>query len=741
MRLHDFIWGRTCAVVLGIVGAMEISGVFVEETMPDSNESMTATIEECEASRQALPGWNEDNPFFAPSTLPFQAPDFTQIKVEHFLPAFEGGMAEHLQQIEAIANQEAPPTFENTLTAMEMAGATLTRVQRVFFNLTAAHTNPDIQKIQAEVAPRLAAHTDNILLNPKLFARVQVLNEHRADPMFDAEQRRLIKETYERFVRAGALLTPEQQARVREINHTLSSLGTAFDKNLLEITKERSVIVTDRDELAGLTEAQIAAAAELAKQRGHEGQYVLSITNTTRQPVLVSLHNRALRQRVWEASAYRGLGRDGGLDNRPLVLQMARLRAEKAAILGYPNHAAYALEPQMAKQPEAALAMLINMVPDVVEKVHREADDIRALLRADGIEDDVQPWDWEYYAEKVRADRYAIDQAVVKPYLELNNVLHNGVFYTMNKLFGIQFVERHDIPVYHPEVRVFDVLESDGTPIGLFYADYFARDSKRGGAWMNSFVVQSHLLDQRPVIVNVLNVPPPAAGQPALLTFDEAVTMFHEMGHAVHGLFSDVRYPLLAGTSVPRDFVEFPSTFQEDWAIHPQVLRNFARHCETGEVLPQELLERLLEAKTFNQGFDTLEYLSAALLDLAWHSLSVDEIPDDVESFEAQSLHHFGVDLAMVPPRYRTAYFAHVWPGGYSASYYAYMWSEVLAADGFQHVQHSGGLSSVNGDAFRRTVLSRGGSAEPMELYIEFAGRPPQVDALLIRRGLKAKPE
>ncbi|HMP78011.1 MAG TPA: M3 family metallopeptidase [Pirellulaceae bacterium] len=708
-----------------------------------SSESTGVVAESTSPWRESIEiaGWNEDNPFFVPSELPFQAPDFTKISIEHFLPAFEAGMAEHLKQIEAIADQESSPTFENTLTAMELSGSTLTRVQRVFFNLTAAHTNPEIQKIQAEIAPRLAQHADNISLNPKLFARIQSLNARRDDAEFDAEQRRLIKETYERFVRAGAMLTPEQKARIREINQELSSLGTKFEENLLQITRERSVVVDNRDELRGLSDAQIAAAAELAKQRGHEGKFVLSITNTTRQPVLVSLENRDLRRRVWEASAYRGLGRDGGIDNRPLVLQLARLRAEKASILGYSNHAAYALEPQMAKQPEAALAMLINMVPDVVEKVHREADDIRAMLRADGIEDDVQAWDWEYYAEKVRSDKYAIDQSVVKPYFELNSVLHNGVFYTMNRLFGIQFVERDDIPVYHPDVRVFDVLEADGTPIGLFYADYFARDSKRGGAWMNSFVVQSHLLDQRPVIVNVLNVPPPAAGQPALLTFDEAVTMFHEMGHAVHGLFSDVRYQSLAGTAVPRDFVEFPSTFQEDWAIDPTVLRNYARHYETGEVLPQELLERLLEAKTFNQGFDTLEYLSAALLDLAWHSLAVDEIPDDVEEFEAQSLHHFGVDLPMVPPRYRTAFFAHVWPGGYSASYYAYMWSEVLAADGFQHVQQNGGLSSVNGDAFRRAVLSRGGSAEPMELYVEFAGRPPQVDALLIRRGLKSRNE
>lgn len=680
---------------------------------------------------------SDENPFFEPSPLPFQAPDFSRIEVGHFLPAFEEGMARHLREIEAIADQSDPPTFANTLEAMERTGVLLTRVQRVFFNLTSAHTNPQIQQIQAEIAPRLAAHADNILLNPKLFGRVKALHEQRDQLGLDTEQRKLLKETMERFVRAGARLGEAAQARVREINKELSSLGTAFEKNLLAITQERSIVVDRREELVGLSDDQIAAAAQRAIQRGLEGKYVLSITNTTRQPVLSSLENRGLRQRVWEASAFRGVGRDGGIDNRPLVLQIARLRAEKASLLGYPSHAAYALEPQMAKEPEAAMAMLINMVPDVVEKVHQEAEAIRAAMNAEGIDDDVQPWDWEYYAEKVRLEKYSIDQDEVRPYFELDQVLKNGVFYTMNRLFGVQFVERHDLPVYHPEVRVFDVLESDGTPIGLFYADYFARDSKRGGAWMSSFVGQSHLLDQRPVIVNVMNVPPPAPGEPALLTFDEAVTMFHEMGHAVHGLFSDVRYPSLAGTSVPRDFVEFPSTFQEDWAIDPEVLRHYARHHETGEVIPQDLLERLIEAKTFNQGFDTLEYLSAALLDLAWHSLAADEIPQEMERFESEALHHFGVDLAMVPPRYKSAYFAHVWPGGYSASYYAYMWSEVLAADSFALVQRQGGLSSTNGDAFRRAILSRGGSAEPMDLYVEFAGRPPDVEALLIRRGLK----
>ncbi len=490
-------------------------------------------------------------------------------------------------------------------------------------------------------------------------------------------------------------------------------------------------------ELDGLSEGALAAAAKAAADNGAPGKYLLNITNTTRQPLLVSLKNRALRQRVWEASAFRGLGRNGGIDNRPLVLELAKLRAQKAVLLGFPSHAHYALQPQMAKNPVAAMNMLTNMVPAVVNKTKQESASIAEMMKADGINDTVQPWDWEYYAEKVRQAKFDVDESQVKPYLELDSVLKNGVFFTMNRLFGIKFEERFDLPVYHPDVRVFNVYNEDGSQIGLFYADYFARDSKRGGAWMSSFVAQSGLLQQKPVIVNVMNIPKPVEGQPGLLTFDEATTMFHEMGHAVHGLFSDVNYPLLAGTAVPRDFVEFPSTFQEDWAIHPEVLRNYAKHYQTGEVLPEELLSRVLKANKFNQGFDTLEYLSAALLDLEWHAISPDQVPADVENFEASVLGKHGVDLAAVPPRYKTAFFAHVWPGGYSASYYAYMWSEVLAADSFALVKDRGGLSRENGEKFRRTILSRGGSREPMSLYTDFADREPAVDGLLIRRGLK----
>lgn len=695
---------------------------------------VTVTTATLSAQTNAL---DSKNPFAAASRLPFEAPDFAAIRDEHFQPAMLAGMAQQLAEAAAIADQSAAPSFDNTIVAMERSGEILTRVSRVFSNMSSAHSNPTIQKIQLEMAPRLAAHSDNILLNRKLFARVQKLYDGRDSLQLNEEQQQLLKETYDRFVRAGAMLTDEQQQEIRAINERLSSISTQFQNNLLAITKEQAILVDSVAELEGMNEGAVAAAAKAATDKGAAGKYLLNITNTTRQPLLVSLKNRGLRQRVWEASAFRGLGRNGGIDNRPLVLELAKLRAQKAVLLGFPSHAHYALQPQMAKNPTAAMTMLTNMVPAVVNKTKQESASIAEMMKADGIDDSVQPWDWEYYAEKVRQAKFDVDESQVKPYLELDSVLKNGVFFTMNRLFGIKFEERFDLPVYHPDVRVFNVFNEDGSQIGLFYADYFARESKRGGAWMSSFVAQSGLLQQKPVIVNVMNIPKPVEGQPALLTFDEATTMFHEMGHAVHGLFSEVNYPSLAGTAVPRDFVEFPSTFQEDWAIHPEVLRNYAKHYETGEVLPEELLSRVLKANKFNQGFDTLEYLSAALLDLEWHAINPDQVPADVENFEASVLGKHGVDLAAVPPRYKTAFFAHVWPGGYSASYYAYMWSEVLAADSFGLVKDRGGLNRQNGERFRRTILSRGGSREPMSLYTDFADREPAVDGLLIRRGLK----
>lgn len=676
-----------------------------------------------------------DNPLFSSSTLPFHAPDFDAIKPEHYRPAFEEGMKQELEEIQEIANNPEAPTFENTIVAMEKSGRLLERTASVFYNLTSAHTNDEIQEIQKEMAPKLAAHSDNILLNAKLYNRVKTLYNKRNELDLDAASMKLLEDTNRDFVRAGAQLSEEQKQRMREINERLSTLTTKFQENLLAITKERSVLVEDKVKLNGLSEDRIAAAKEAASERDKEG-YLLTISNTTRVPILTELNNRELRQRVWEASAYRGIGQNGGIDNRPLILEIVKLRAERAELLGYPNHAAYKLDPQTAKTPENALDMLKDLIPPVIKNTKEEEAAIKKMMEKDGIQGEVKPWDWNYYAEKVRQDKYNIDQSKVRPYFELNRVLKDGVFYTMNKLFGITFEERDDLPVYHPDVRVFNVYDEKGEQIGLFYADYFERDSKRGGAWMNSYVTQSHLLDNKPVIVNVLNIPKPAEGEPALISFDNVTTMFHEMGHAVHGLLSDVKYPSQGGTSVPRDFVEFPSTFEEDWAIQPEILENYAVHYETGEPIPQDLLDKVIEASNFNQGFDTQEYLAATMLDMEWHLLGTDEIPDDVQAFEKKALAKYNLDMEAVPPRYKSPYFAHTFSGGYSANYYSYIWSGVLAADAFAYMQQNGGLKRENGDRFRNYILSRGGSDEAMKLYKEFRGQEPDVKYLLERRGL-----
>ncbi|MCH2202110.1 MAG: M3 family metallopeptidase [Fuerstiella sp.] len=682
-------------------------------------------------------GLPSDNPFSVPSPLPFHAPPFDIIRIEHYQPAFNTGMQQQREEIASIAAQTGTATFANTIVPLETSGALLKRVRRVFSNMTSAHTNRHLQNIQTEIAPLLAAHSDNILLNHRLFQRVETLHESRDSLGLTNEQQEVVRQHYVDFVRAGARLSVRHQNRIRSLNEQLSRLQTKFEDNLLAITKERSVVVDDISELDGMSAADIAAAAEGASERGFEGKYLLEITNTTRVPILASLNNRKLRQRVWEASANRATGENNGIDNRPLVLEIAQLRAERAKLLGFENYAAYKLQNQMAKSPHAARRMLTDLVPGVVARVREEARDLKNMIARLGADHDLQPWDWEYYAERIRQTRFDVDEAAVKPYFELDSVLQNGVFFTMNRLFGIKFRERRDLPVYHAEVRVFDVLDTDGSQLGLFYIDFFKRDSKRGGAWASSWVSQSHLLDVKPVIVNVLNNPRPADGAPALISLDNVTTLFHEMGHGVHGLFSDVTYPSVAGTATPRDFVEFPSTFEEDWCIQPEILSNYARHNETDEPIPRELLDNVVQASRFNQGFETLEYLAAAILDLEWHTLTEDEIPDDVEAFESATLRKYGVDIPAVPPRYRTPYFAHIWGGGYAASYYAYLWSEVLAADAFAFMQSRGGATRSNGDNLRKEVLSRGSSRDPMVSYKAFRGQEPTVDALLVRRGLK----
>ena len=723
----------TLATVTGVVTFGFFS--FSEPTSAASTEPKTAVTAQSSAASDAQ--LSADNAFAAPSPLSFHTPAFDKVRLEHYQPAFMVGMKQQLAEIAAIAAQTDAPTFDNTIVPIEKSGALLTRVRNVFSNMTSAEKTKDLQNIETELAPLQAAHSDNILLNRGLFARVEKLYGTRESLGLNEEQQEVLKQHYESFVRAGAKLDEGQQARIRLLNEQLSKLETKFEENLLAVTEERSVFIDNVSELDGMSDADIAAAAEGAKARGKDGKYLLEITNTTRVPILSSLNNRETRQRIWEASANRGLGRENGIDNRPLILEIAQLRAERAKLLGFGNHAAFKLQNQMAEEPAAARKMLTDLIPGVLAKVQEEARDLEAMIKESGAKHELAPWDWEYYTEKVRKTRFEVDEAAVKPYFELDNVLKNGVFFTMNKLYGIEFRERTDLPVYHPDVRVFDVFDKDGTHFAIYYVDFFKRDTKRGGAWMSSFVDQSHLLHEKPVIVNVLNIPKPAAGEPALISFDNVTTMFHEMGHALHGMFSNVTYPSVSGTATPRDFVEFPSTFEEDWAIQPEVLSNYAKHYKTGEPIPKELLDKVIRASKFNQGFDTLEYLAAALLDLEWHTLTSEEIPADAEKFEAAALKKFVIDYGPVPPRYRTAYFAHIWSGGYSSSYYAYLWSEVLAADAFAYMQAHGGLTRENGQRFRDTILSVGGSREPMDAYKAFRGSEPTVDALLKRRGLK----
>lgn len=700
-----------------------------------SDASNTANTEKAEATADSSQQATTMNPFFKASSLPFEAPNFDVIKFEHYEPAFEKGMEEHMAEIEAIANNPEEPTFENTIVAMEKSGEILNRVSSVFYNLSSSNSNEKIRELQGELAPKLAAHSDNIRLNSKLFARIKSLYEQRDELDLDTASERLLEDTYKNFVRAGAELSAEQKQKIRDINEQLSSLTTEFRNSLMKLTQENVVVVESKEQLAGLSDSQISSLANAAESRDMPGKYAITLTNTTRQSILADLENRQLRQRIWEASANRGTG-NTETDTRPMVKKLTELRAEKARLLGYETWGDYVLEENMAGSPEAAKDMLRDLVPAVVSNVENEAEAIRAMIKAEGKQHELKPWDWFYYAEKVREQKYAIDSDEVKKYFEFNRVLEDGVFYAMNQLFGITFEERNDIPVYHDDVVVYEVKDVDGSSLGLFYADYYTRDSKRGGAWMSSFRTQSELMNQKPVILNNMNITKAPEGEPTLLSFDEVSTMFHEMGHALHGMFSDVKYPSQAGTSVPRDYVEFPSTFQEDWTLNPKVIENYAKHYKTGEQIPQELLDKVLAARNFNQGFDTLEYISAALLDLEYHTVEPGTEITDVTKFEQDALEKNGVAIEAVPPRYRSTYFAHVFAGGYSAGYYAYMWSEVLAADAFKHMANTGGLSLENGQAFREEILSQGSSKDPMQQYIDWRGQKPTVEALLERRGL-----
>jgi peptidyl-dipeptidase Dcp len=698
--------------------------------------SAAAVATTAAAQTPAAPTFGPSNPFYAASTLPYQAPPFDKIKDSDYQPAMEAGMAEQLKEIEAIADDPAPPTFENTLVAMEKSGRLFTRVQNAFNAVTGANTNPTLEKIEEEEAPKLAAHADAIFLNPKLFARVAAIYNQLDSLHLDPESRRLVDIYYKQFVHAGANLSPADKVKLKKLNEEESTLSNAFSQKLLAATKAGAFTTTDKSSLAGLTDSELSAAALAAKDRKKDG-FVLPLQNTTQQPVLASLSNRATRQAVFDNSwnrAERGGGGDS--DTRATIARLAKVRAEKGKLLGYPDFASWTLEDQMAKTPAAALKFMDDLVPASTAHAIAEGKDIQALIDKQGGKFQLQPWDWEFYSEQVRKATYDLDEAQVKPYFEIDNVLRNGVFYAANQLYGLTFTERHDIPVYNPDVRVFDVIDANGKPLALFYCDYFKRDNKSGGAWMSNLVDQSKLLGTLPVVYNVANFTKPAPGEPALISFTDVTTMFHEFGHALHGMFSNAQYPQLSGTSVPRDFVEFPSQFNEHWASYPAVFDHFAKHYKTGEPMPAELAAKLRKAEKFNQGYLLTELLAAAELDMQWHTLPADAPIQDPDAFEKAALAKKHVDLPQVPPRYRSTYFLHIWGNGYAAGYYAYLWSEMLDDDAFQWFEQHGGRTRANGDRFRSMVLSRGNTEELGKMYSAWLGSEPSAAPMLKYRGL-----
>jgi peptidyl-dipeptidase Dcp len=687
------------------------------------------------AAASAAPGFTQDNPFAAVSALPYHAPRFDKIKDEDYAPAFAEGMRQQAAEIAAIANNPKPPTFQNTIVALEHSGALLTRVNNVFSNVVGMNTNDKLDALETEINPKLAAHTDSITLNDKLFKRIQTLYDKRDSSGLDAESKRLLWRYYTDFVRAGAKLSAADKDKLKAMNGELARLQTVFSQNVLKEVNAGAVVVNTRDELAGLSPEAVQTAADEAKKRGMQGKYVIALKNTTGQPWMADLQNRALRQRLYEASVNRG-SHGGEFDNRAVVQQLAKLRAERAKLLGYRNYSAYGAEDETAKTDTAINKLLAELAPPAVANAKREAAAMQQMVDAEKGGFQIQPWDWAYYTEKVRKAKYDFDETQLRPYFEQNRVLTDGVFFAATKLYGITFKERKDIPVYNADVRVFEVFNPDGKPLALFYYDPYARSNKRGGAWMNEYVSQSALTGYKPVVANHHNIPKPAAGEPTLLTFDEVRTLFHEFGHALHGMFSNVRYPRFAGTNVPRDFVEYPSQVNEMWAVWPEVLANYARHYKTGAAMPKEMLDKVMATKKFNQGFTTTEYLGAALVDQRWHQLTPEQIPTDVLAFEAKSLKEGGLDYAPVPPRYRTTYFSHSFSGGYSGGYYAYLWSEKLDADTVEWFKEHGGLTRKNGDWFRAKLLSRGGATDPIESFKAFRGREADIKALLERRGL-----
>jgi peptidyl-dipeptidase Dcp len=716
--------------------------------------AMTAVLAACAQAPQkpepakaaaVAPAPQHVNPFLAASTLPFQAPPFDKITDADYQPAIEEGMRQQIAEVDKIANDPSPPTFENTYVALEKTGTLLYRVMAVFNGVSGANTNDILQKLQETEAPKLAAHQDAIYLNGKLFARIDAVYNERAKLKLDPESLRLIEVVHANFVRAGAKLSAADKSKLEALNKEESSLSAAFINKLLAAAKAGALVVDDKAKLAGMSAADIAAAAQDAKARGLDGKWVIPLQNTTQQPALQDLSDRATRQALFEASWNRAEHGDAN-DTRATIERLAQLRAEKTKLLGFPNFAAWTLQDQMAKNPATVFAFMHKLAPASVARARVEARDIQAMIDKDQKalgkpSFKLEPWDWEHYSEQVRKAKYDLDESQIKPYFELNNVLENGVFYAAHQLYGLNFKERHDIPVYQPDVRVFEVSNADGSPLALFYCDYFKRDNKNGGAWMDNFVGQSKLLGTKPVIYNVANFTKPAPGQPALLSWDDVITMFHEFGHALHGMFSNEEYPTLSGTNTARDFVEFPSQFNEHWATVPEVFDHFAKHYQTGAAMPAELVAKMRKAGQFNKGYDMTELVAAALLDMQWHTLPASAPLQDADKFEAAALKKDKVDLSYVPPRYRSSYFLHIWGNGYSAGYYAYSWTQMLADDAYEWFKEHGGLTRENGDRFRAMVLSRGNSEDLAKMYRDWRGKDPSIEPMLIDRGLKAAPK
>jgi peptidyl-dipeptidase Dcp len=720
------------ATTLALAACSEPSTPPADKGAPAASTAPTPASTVAAASSAPISG----NPFFVASTLQYEAPQFDKIKDSDFQPAMEEGMRQQLAEIEKIADQTDAPTFENTLVAMEKSGAMLNRVNHVFSALNGANTNDTLQKIDEEESPKLAAHSDAIFLNSKLFQRIETLYNERDSLKLDPESARLLEHFYKEFVHAGARLSDADKAKLKDFNKEESTLSTQFTNKLLAATKAGALVIDDKAQLDGLSDAQIEAAAQAAKDRKLDGKWVIVLQNTTQQPDLEALNDRATREKLFKASWERAEKGDAN-DTRELITRIAQLRADRAKLLGFDNYASWQLEDQMAKTPAAAEKFMVNLVPAATARARAEAKDIQDVIDKEKGGFQVEAWDWNHYSEKVRKAKYDLDEAQIKPYFELDNVLQNGVFYAANQLYGLTFKERKDIPVYQPDVRVFEVFDKDGTSMALYYFDYFKRDNKNGGAWMDNFVGQSKLLGTKPVIYNVANFAKPAAGQPALLSFDDVTTMFHEFGHGLHGLFADQQYPSLSGTLTARDFVEFPSQFNEQWASDPKVFANYAKNYKTGEPMPKDLVEKMKKARSFNQGYAMSELISAALLDMSWHMIPPGSEKQDADKFEVDALTKAGFTLKEVPPRYRSSYFQHIWGGGYAAGYYAYLWTQMLDSDAFEWFKEHGGLTRENGQIFRDKILSRGNTVELSKLYHDFRGKDPSVEPMLKDRGLK----